>query len=71
MIAVQTGANTHWARHNQKLKKKFDAKSELRTPEQILKSRELLERKKNRNGRKKKGGGKGGGRGKSHNKGRR
>ncbi|XP_058796763.1 ATP-dependent RNA helicase DDX54 isoform X2 [Phymastichus coffea] len=76
MQKLQTLGNKRWARHNEKLKKKLEAKSELRTPEQILKSREVLERKKRRNGRKKggrKGGGDsgGGGRGKGHKKGRR
>ncbi|XP_035725205.1 ATP-dependent RNA helicase DDX54-like [Vespa mandarinia] len=49
---LQTNVNTHWARHNQKIKEKVKAKSELRRPEQILKARKLLERKKQRNGRK-------------------
>ncbi|XP_001600622.1 ATP-dependent RNA helicase DDX54 [Nasonia vitripennis] len=67
---LQTSANTHWARHNQKLQQKLKAKNELKRPEQILKAREILERKKQRNGRKKKGGG-GGGRGGKGKKGRR
>ncbi|XP_046821436.1 ATP-dependent RNA helicase DDX54 isoform X2 [Vespa crabro] len=49
---LQTNVNTHWARHNQKIKEKVKAKSELKRPEQILKARKLLERKKQRNGRK-------------------
>ncbi|KAJ8674285.1 hypothetical protein QAD02_005547 [Eretmocerus hayati] len=69
MQKLQTKPNTHWARHNQKLKEKLKAKSELKTPEQVLKARELLERKRRRHGRKKGGGG-GGGRGKGGKKGR-
>ncbi|XP_076619008.1 ATP-dependent RNA helicase DDX54 [Colletes latitarsis] len=52
MQKLRTTANTHWARHNQKLKEKIKTKNELRTPEQILKARKLMERKRNRNGRK-------------------
>ncbi|XP_011866116.1 PREDICTED: ATP-dependent RNA helicase DDX54 [Vollenhovia emeryi] len=52
---LRTAANTHWARHNQKLKSKVKVENELRRPEQILKARELLERKRQRNGRRKKG----------------
>lgn len=54
-ISVWTTANTHWARHNQKLKDKIKIKNELKKPEQILKARKLLERKRQRNGRKNKG----------------
>lgn len=57
-ILVRTTANTHWARHNQKLKDKVKAKNELKRPEQILKARKLLERKHQRNGRRSKGKGK-------------
>ncbi|XP_011503784.1 PREDICTED: ATP-dependent RNA helicase DDX54 [Ceratosolen solmsi marchali] len=56
MQKLETSAKTHWARHNQKLKEKIRIKSELKTPDQILKARKILERKKQRNGRKKKGG---------------
>ncbi|XP_050465860.1 ATP-dependent RNA helicase DDX54 [Cataglyphis hispanica] len=49
---LRTTANTHWARHNQKLKDKVKAKNELKRPEQILKARKLLEKKRRRNGRK-------------------
>ncbi|XP_078050326.1 ATP-dependent RNA helicase DDX54 [Augochlora pura] len=52
MKKLVTTANTHWARHNQKLKEKLKANKELKRPEQILKARKLLERKKNRNGKK-------------------
>ncbi|XP_029158210.1 ATP-dependent RNA helicase DDX54 [Nylanderia fulva] len=48
---LRTTANTHWARHNQKLKDKVKAKNELKRPEQILKARKLLERKRQRNGK--------------------
>lgn len=58
---LQTNVNTHWARHNQKIKEKVKAKSELKRPEQILKARKLLERKKRRNGRKGRKGQKKGG----------
>ncbi|XP_051168138.1 ATP-dependent RNA helicase DDX54 [Leptopilina boulardi] len=57
---LKTGANTHWARHNQKMKDKVKGRGELKRPEQILKARKLLERKQNRNGRKKGKGKKGG-----------
>lgn len=50
-----TTANTHWSRHNQKLKEKIKTNKELKRPEQILKARKLLERKRNRNGKKGKG----------------
>ncbi|XP_076234983.1 ATP-dependent RNA helicase DDX54 [Calliopsis andreniformis] len=49
---LQTTPNTHWARHNQKLKEKFKVNKELKRPEQILKARKLLERRRERNGRK-------------------
>lgn len=49
---MHTTANTHWARHNQKVKEKIKANKELKTPEQILKARKLLDRKRNRNSRK-------------------
>ncbi|XP_031841303.2 ATP-dependent RNA helicase DDX54 [Nomia melanderi] len=55
MQKLLTTANTHWARHNQKLKEKIKTNKELKRPEQILKARKLLERKRNRNGRKGKG----------------
>ncbi|KAI4495341.1 hypothetical protein M0804_001542 [Polistes exclamans] len=61
LVTVQTDANTHWARHNQKIKEKVKGKSELKRPEQILKARKLLERKKRRNGRKGRKGQKKGG----------
>lgn len=48
---LRTTANTHWARHNQKLKDKIKVKSELKKPEQVLKARKLLERKRQKNGR--------------------
>lgn len=49
-----TAPNTHWARYNQKLKDKAKAKArtELKRPEQILKARELLERRRQKHGRK-------------------
>lgn len=53
MQKLKTRANTHWARHNQKMKDKVKVRGELKKPEQILKARKLLERKQNRNGRKK------------------
>ncbi|XP_076642744.1 ATP-dependent RNA helicase DDX54 [Halictus rubicundus] len=56
MQKLLTTANTHWARHNQKLKEKIKTKNELKRPEQVLKARKLMERRRNRNGRK---GGKG------------
>ncbi|RZB58826.1 ATP-dependent RNA helicase DDX54 [Asbolus verrucosus] len=40
-------ANTHWAKHNKKLKLK-QKKSELKTTEQILKARKIAEKKKNK-----------------------
>lgn len=43
--------NTHWARHNTKIKEK-SRKSELKTTDQILKARKEAEKKRNRNGRK-------------------
>ncbi|XP_076162374.1 ATP-dependent RNA helicase DDX54 [Ptiloglossa arizonensis] len=52
MQKLHTTANTHWARHNQKVKEKIKANKELKTPEQILKARKLLDRKRNRNSRK-------------------
>ncbi|XP_012271422.1 ATP-dependent RNA helicase DDX54 [Orussus abietinus] len=57
---LQTTANTHWARHNQKIKEKVKARNELKRPEQILKVRKLMEKKRKKNGRKR--GNKGGGR---------
>lgn len=56
---LKTGPNTHWARHNQKLKNKVTPKQELKRPEQILRQRELAEKKAARNGKKGKGKGKG------------
>ncbi|XP_076277524.1 ATP-dependent RNA helicase DDX54 [Lasioglossum baleicum] len=53
---LHTTANTHWARHNQKLKEKIKTKNELKRPEQVLKARKLMERKRNRNARKGKKG---------------
>lgn len=52
MQKLQTTANTHWARHNQKLKEKIKKNIELKRPEQILKARKLLEQRRKRNGRK-------------------
>ncbi|XP_033190645.1 ATP-dependent RNA helicase DDX54 isoform X1 [Bombus vancouverensis nearcticus] len=52
MQKLQTTANTHWARHNQKLKEKIKRNIELKRPEQILKARKLLEQRRKRNGRK-------------------
>ncbi|KZC05284.1 PREDICTED: ATP-dependent RNA helicase DDX54 [Dufourea novaeangliae] len=52
MQKLLTTANTHWARHNKKLKEKIQSNKELKRPEQILKARKLLERKRNRNGKK-------------------
>ncbi|XP_014239422.1 ATP-dependent RNA helicase DDX54 [Cimex lectularius] len=48
--------NTHWAKHNRKMELK--KKSLLKRPEQILKARQALEKKKNRHGRHKKKKGK-------------
>ncbi|XP_023245258.1 ATP-dependent RNA helicase DDX54 [Copidosoma floridanum] len=62
---LDTSRMTHWARHNQKLKEKLMVKSELKRPEQILKAREILEKKRARSGRKKAGGRKGGGKGRN------
>ncbi|XP_012231661.1 ATP-dependent RNA helicase DDX54 [Linepithema humile] len=50
MQNLRTAANTHWARHNQKLKEKVKTKNELKRPEQILKARKLLESKRRRHG---------------------
>ncbi|XP_067005335.2 ATP-dependent RNA helicase DDX54 [Anabrus simplex] len=44
--------NTHWFRHNEKVRLK--TKSELKRPEQILKARKEMEKKKQKYGRKKK-----------------
>lgn len=52
-ILVKTIANTHWARHNQKIKEKIK-RNELKRPEQILKARKLLDQRRKRNGRKNK-----------------
>ena len=52
MQRLRTTANTHWARHNQKLKEKLKVKDELKRPEQILKARKLLERKRKKSNRK-------------------
>ncbi|KYQ54001.1 ATP-dependent RNA helicase DDX54 [Trachymyrmex zeteki] len=49
---LRATANTHWARHNQKLKNKIKIKNELKRPEQVLKARKLLEKKRQKNGRK-------------------
>ncbi|CAK9831646.1 ATP-dependent RNA helicase DDX54 [Anthophora retusa] len=49
---LYTTANTHWARHNRKVKEKIKRNKELKRPEEILKARKLLERKRKRNGRK-------------------
>jgi ATP-dependent RNA helicase DDX54/DBP10 len=54
-ILVRTIANTHWARHNQKLMDKAKVKNELKRPEQVLKARKLLQKKQRRNGKKGKG----------------
>lgn len=53
-ILVKTMANTHWARHNQKIKEKIKRNNELKRPEQILKARKLLDQRRKRNGRKNK-----------------
>ncbi|KAG5887596.1 hypothetical protein JTB14_025755 [Gonioctena quinquepunctata] len=42
---LQSRANTHWARHNEKVKTK-QRKSELKSSDQIVKARILLEKKK-------------------------
>ncbi|EZA51658.1 hypothetical protein DMN91_003618 [Ooceraea biroi] len=55
MPKLRTAANTHWARHNQKLMDKVKVRSELKRPEQILKARKLLERRRRRSDRKGKG----------------
>lgn len=49
---LQTAPNTHWERHNQKVKDKHKINKELKRPEQILKARKLLERKRQKTGRK-------------------
>lgn len=49
---MQTAPNTHWERHNQKVKDKHKINKELKRPEQILKARKLLERKRQKTGRK-------------------
>ncbi|XP_063906529.1 ATP-dependent RNA helicase DDX54 [Zophobas morio] len=49
---LQTQPNTHWAKHNKKLKLK-QRKSELKTTDQILKARKIADKKKNK--QKKKG----------------
>lgn len=59
---LQTTANTHWARHNKKIKEKLKKNNELKRPEQILKARKLLDRRRKRNGRKSRKGQKNGGR---------
>ncbi|XP_066581987.1 ATP-dependent RNA helicase DDX54 isoform X2 [Prorops nasuta] len=59
---LRTEPHTHWARHNKKLKEKVKAKSEIKRPEQILKARMELEKRRNRNARGKKKGQKKGGR---------
>ncbi|XP_063984726.1 ATP-dependent RNA helicase DDX54 isoform X2 [Diachasmimorpha longicaudata] len=51
---LKTTSNTHWGRHNQKLKEKIRGRGELKTPEQVMKLRKLQEKKKNR-GKKGKG----------------
>lgn len=51
---LKTTPNTHWGRHNQKLKEKIRGKGELKTPEQVMKLRKIQEKKKNR-GKKGKG----------------
>lgn len=51
---LKTIANTHWARHNQKIKEKIKRNNELKRPEQILKARKLLDQRRKRNGRKNK-----------------
>ncbi|XP_043274262.1 ATP-dependent RNA helicase DDX54 [Venturia canescens] len=58
---LKTTANTHWARHNQKMKEKVKSNAELKRPEQVLKARKLMEMRRNRNGRKKGKGKKKGG----------
>ncbi|KAL0132156.1 hypothetical protein PUN28_000139 [Cardiocondyla obscurior] len=50
---LRTTANTHWARHNQKLKDKVKIRNELKRPEQVLKARQLLEKKRQKSGRRK------------------
>lgn len=60
-FSVRATPNTHWGRHNQKLKEKVRARAELKRPEQVLKARKLMEKKQNRNGRKKGKGKKKGG----------
>ncbi|XP_076754724.1 ATP-dependent RNA helicase DDX54 [Xylocopa sonorina] len=52
MQKLKTTGNTHWARHNQKIKEKMKKNHELKRPEQILKARKLMEQKRKRNGRK-------------------
>lgn len=51
--------NTHWARHNEKIKLK-QRKSEMKSTDQILKARQIAEKKKQRQkGKKGRGKGKG------------
>ncbi|XP_014232245.1 ATP-dependent RNA helicase DDX54 [Trichogramma pretiosum] len=63
---LQTRGNTHWARHNQKLKEKEMKKvrSELKTPDQIRKERKLKKKNKLKNQKGGRGRGKGGSKGK-------
>ncbi|CAH0552710.1 unnamed protein product [Brassicogethes aeneus] len=58
--------NTHWAKHNEKVKLK-QKRSEMKTTDQILKARQIDEKKK----RKQKGGKKGKGKGKGKSSGKR
>ncbi|XP_017888460.1 ATP-dependent RNA helicase DDX54 [Ceratina calcarata] len=59
---LQTTANTHWARHNKKIKEKLKKNNELKRPEQVLKARKLLDRRRKKNGRKSRKSQKNGGR---------
>lgn len=49
---LKTNANTHWANHNKKLLLK-QKRSELKTTDQILKSRAIAEKKQLRQNKKK------------------
>jgi hypothetical protein len=46
-VKLRTEANTHWARHNKKLKLK-QRKSELKTTDEIMKARKIAEKKRNK-----------------------
>ncbi|XP_008553584.1 ATP-dependent RNA helicase DDX54 [Microplitis demolitor] len=61
MKKLKTTPNTHWARHNRKVKEKMRVKDELKRPEQIMKQRKIKEKKRERE-QQRRGKGKGKGR---------